>query len=48
MKELEAIIDVQRQVREMMKIAGETNTTIMEMESNILKANINIMECCRH
>jgi len=48
MKELEAIIDVQRQVREMMKIAGETNTTIMEMESNILKANINIMECCGH
>jgi len=41
MKGLEAMIDVQGQVREMMKIAGEANTTIMEMESNILKASIN-------
>jgi len=41
MKELEAMIDVQGQVRKIMKIAREANTTITEMESNILKANIN-------
>ena len=41
MKGLEMIIDVQGQVREIMKIAGEANMTIIEMESNILKANIN-------
>jgi len=41
MKWLEMIIDVQGQVREIMKIAGEANMTIIEMESNILKANIN-------
>ena len=35
------MIDIQRQVREMMKIAREANTTITEMESNILKASIN-------
>jgi len=35
------MIDVQEQVREMMKIAGEANMTITEMESNILKASIN-------
>jgi len=40
-KKLEVMIDVQRQVREMMKIAREANTTITEMESNILKASIN-------
>jgi len=38
---LEAIIDVQEQVREMMKIARKANTTITEMESNILKASTN-------
>jgi len=41
MKGLEAMIDVQEQVQEMMKITGETNTTIIEMENNILKASIN-------
>jgi len=35
------MIDVQGQVREMMKIAREANTTVTEMESNILKASIN-------
>ena len=35
------MIDVQEQVREMMKIAREANTMITEMESNILKASIN-------
>jgi len=41
MKELEAMIDMQKQVRKMMKIAGEANITIIEIESNILKASIN-------
>ena len=35
------MIDVQKQVRDMMKIAEETNTTITEMEGTILKAGIN-------
>ena len=41
LKELEAMIDVQRQVKDIMKIAEEMNITIMEMEGMILKASIN-------
>ena len=41
LKELEVIIDVQGQVRNMMKIAAEANMTITEMEDSILKASIN-------
>ena len=41
LKGLEAMIDMQKQVRDMMKIAGEANTTITEMEETILKASIN-------
>jgi len=41
LKELEAMIDVQKQVRDMMKIAVEMNTMIMEMEDTILKASTN-------
>jgi len=41
LKELEAMIDVQKQVQDMMKIAGETNMTITEIEETILKASIN-------
>ena len=41
LKGLEAMIDVQKQVRDMMKIVVETNTTIIEMEDTILKASIN-------
>ena len=41
LKELETMIDVQRQVKDMMKIVVETNTTITEMEETILKASIN-------
>ena len=41
LKGLEAMIDVQRQAKDMIKIAVETNTTIMEMEETILKASIN-------
>ena len=39
LKGIETIIDVQRQVWDMMKIAGEANTTIIEMEGVILKAS---------
>ena len=35
------MIDVQKQVQDMVKIAGETNTTIMEIEKMILKVSIN-------
>ena len=41
LKRLEVIIDVQKQVWEIMKIAGETNTTTTEIEETILKARIN-------
>ena len=41
LKGLEAMINVQRQVKNMMKIAEETNMTIMEMKETILKASIN-------
>jgi len=41
LKRIEAMIDVQRQVRDMMKIAAETSTTITEIEEVILKASIN-------
>ena len=41
LKGLEAMIDMQRQVRDMMKIAAEMNTTIMEMKDTILKASTN-------
>jgi len=41
LKGLEAMIDVQRQVWNMMKMAEETNITITEMEGTILKVSIN-------
>ncbi len=41
LKELETMIDVQKQVQEMMKMAEEVNNTITEMEGTILKASIN-------
>ena len=41
LKGLEAMIDVQKQVKDIMKIAVETNMTITEMEDSILKDNIN-------
>jgi len=41
LKGLEVMIDVQKQVRDMMKIVVETNTMIMEMEDTILKASTN-------
>ena len=41
LKEIDAMIDVQKQVRDIMKIAAEANMTITEIEEVILKANIN-------
>ena len=41
LKGLEAMIDVQKQVQEMIKMVEEANTMITEMEGTILKANIN-------
>ena len=35
------MIDVQKQIKEMMKIAAETHTTMTEMEDSILTASIN-------
>ena len=41
LKGLEAMIDVQRQVWDIMKMVEETNMTITEIERIILKASIN-------
>ena len=41
LKGLEAMINIQGQVRNMMKIAAEANMIITEMEDSILKASIN-------
>ena len=40
LKEIKAMIDVQRAVKEMKKIAEEAGTTVAEMEGNILMASI--------
>ena len=41
LKGLEAMIDMQKQIKEIMKIVAEMNTTMMEMEDSILTASIN-------
>jgi len=41
LKGIEAMIDVQRMVKDLKKIVEETNTTITEMEGMILIASIN-------
>jgi len=41
LKEIEAMIDVQRIVKDMKKMVEETNTMITEMERTILMASIN-------
>ena len=38
---IEVMIDVQRQVKDIMKMIEETNMTIMEIEGSILKTSIN-------
>ena len=40
LKEIEAMIDVQRIIKDMKKLAGEANTMVMEMEGSILAASI--------
>ena len=41
LKGIEAMIDVQRMLKDMKKIAEETSTTVAEMEGTILSASIN-------
>ena len=41
LKGLEVMIDVQKQVKDMMKITAEANMIITEMEDIILKASTN-------
>ena len=41
LKRIKVMIDVQRRVKDMIKIAEETNTMIIEMEGAILEASIN-------
>ena len=41
LKGLETMINIQRQIKDMMKIAAKTNMTITEIEDSILKASIN-------
>jgi len=41
LKGLEVMIDVQRMMKDIKKIAGEANITITEMEESILSASIN-------
>jgi len=41
LKGIEAMIDVQKMLKDMKKIAEETNTMIIEIEGTILTASIN-------
>ena len=41
LKGIEAMIDVQRMLKDMKKIVEETSTTVIEMEGTILTASIN-------
>ena len=41
LKGIEAMINMQKMLKDMKKIAEETNTTIIEMEGMILTASIN-------
>jgi len=41
LKGLEVMIDVQKQIKDMTKIAAEANMMTTEMEDSILKASIN-------
>jgi len=41
LKELEVMIDIQRMIKDMKKLAEETSMTVMEMEGTILMASIN-------
>ena len=41
LKELEMMIDIQRLVKDIKKLAEEANTTMMEVEGSVLTASIN-------
>ena len=41
LKGLEAMIDMQKQIKDITKIVAEANMTIIEIEDSILKASIN-------
>jgi len=41
LKEIKVMIDVQRMLKDMKKIAEETSMTVIEMEGTILTASIN-------
>ena len=41
LKGIEVMIDIQRMIKDMKKIAEETSTTVMEMEETILMASVN-------
>ena len=41
LKEIEVMIDVQRWIKDIIKMAEETNTMIVEMKGSILEASIN-------
>jgi len=41
LKGIEVMIDIQRQIKDIMKMAEEANTTIAEMEESIQEASIN-------
>ena len=41
LKGIEAMIDIQRMLKDMKKIAEETSTTVTEIEGTILMASIN-------
>ena len=41
LKGIEAMIDVQRMIKDMKKMAEETSTTVTEMEGTLLTASIN-------
>ena len=41
LKGIEAMIDVQRIIKDMKKLAGEANTMVTEMEGSILATSIN-------
>jgi len=41
LKRLETMIDIQRMVKDIKRLAEEANTTITEVEGSVLKASIN-------
>ena len=41
LKGLETMINMQKQIKDILKIVAETNIMIMKMEDSILKASIN-------